>query len=241
MRVRVLTYNAFECSDLQAVRALLADSDPDIICMQELIINSQCAWECNQVEWLANALGRHVVSMVTCRGFHRNVGCAIFTRRPILGMQKLVDYSGFPFGLAGVVEHHGKQLAFVGVHYHRVPRPILLGVLVSSFQRSAQVRRSWQWIRNRRLPGIIAGDFNALPHLPDYQALARHMTDCSRAVPVNHRGTRPTWGLPVQLDYVFASGHFRTTACETIDYAGSDHRPVLADLELPEMAPGASA
>ena len=61
------------------------------------------------------------------------------------------------------------------------------------------------WVRQAGVPCIVSGDLNALPYTPEYWALARHLVDCTRAVSMNSRNTRPTWGLPTQLDYISQS------------------------------------
>lgn len=234
-RLRVVTYNVYRCQR-QTVAELgrfLESLDPDVICLQEILVpDPRRPTQESHAHRLARMLGWPMVILDPCWRLLPPGGNVILTRQPVERSDALSDAEGNRFALAVTLEHAGVEIALICAHHLPVPRPLPLGVILSQFQRTAQIRRSLQWIRNTRQPGIIAGDFNAMPWTLDYRTIARYMTDCSRAVPVNHRNTRPTWGLPAQLDYVFVSDHFRPIACRTIDHDGSDHRPVLVDLEL---------
>ena len=94
------------------------------------------------------------------------------------------------------------------------------------------------WVRQAGLPCIVGGDLNTLPYMPEYRTLARDLVDCTRAVSMNSRNTRPTWGLPAQLDYIFVSRDFHTRGCRVVDTELSDHRPVVADLEIQPSSGG---
>ncbi len=234
-RLRVMTYNAFQSPRLPYTRDLIDSAHADIVCVQELVVEDFHHQPANQATWLAEALGMHHLSTYTCRGYRRNAGSAILSRFPLGPPEVLIGPTGQRIGLATIVDHPRTPIALLCAHYTWIPRPLVfLGLVVSGMIRSVDARKSLAWLRCENKPGIIAGDFNAIPHSPEYHTVARQMTDCTRAVPMTDRGTRPTWGLPVQLDYIFTTAHFRTRACRKMDCTVSDHRPVVADLEVAE-------
>jgi endonuclease/exonuclease/phosphatase (EEP) superfamily protein YafD len=87
-------------------------------------------------------------------------------------------------------------------------------------------------------PLLVAGDFNLLDRLEAYRRLAGAMMDCFRSAGLGKGGTFPVWEAtpwvpPVlRLDYVFVSEHWKVVGCRTGVLPGSDHRYVVADLEL---------
>jgi endonuclease/exonuclease/phosphatase (EEP) superfamily protein YafD len=93
----------------------------------------------------------------------------------------------------------------------------------------------------RRVDGplIIGGDFNLTGHMAGYDALTEVVVDahrdCGRWVartwPAN--GLFPLVPAMVKLDHVFLGGGVRCAAIEEGTGAGSDHRPIRAELVLP--------
>lgn len=88
---------------------------------------------------------------------------------------------------------------------------------------------------------VMAGDFNAtLDHLSGLGEAGRDFGDCADAAREAGSGANGTWsaGVPPILaspiDHVMATQQWRARAFEVVtdhDLAGSDHRPVLAELE----------
>lgn len=232
MPIRLLTYNTSFFPRLDAMRDLIAAQGADIICLQEVMLAAQRREPRNQAEWLAGELGYHYVADANWRRPRGVGGDAILTRAPLAEVGVLIDRRGTRFAMTAICAGDGVRFALIAAHFLLVPRPLPMGLVCSMPRRAAQMRQALAWLRATGLPGILAGDFNALPHLPEYRTVARELVDCTRAVAMNHRNTRPTLGLPLQLDYVFATPHVRTRACRTLDAAFSDHRPIVADLEL---------
>ncbi len=238
LALRVATWNAAFFPHLGAMCEVLAALDADVVCLQEVMLAARRAEPRNQAAWLAGALGYHAATCVSWQRPRGRGGDVILTRTPLADVGILVDRHGARFALTGLLERDGMRCAVVGAHGLLVPRPLPLGVVRSMARRTAQMRQLVAWLDATALPAIVAGDFNALPWLPEYHTLTRTLVDCTRAVTMNHRNTRPTFGLPVQIDYIFATPHFRTRACRTVDATFSDHRPVVADLELMPAAGG---
>ncbi|MFF0475109.1 endonuclease/exonuclease/phosphatase family protein [Streptomyces sp. NPDC004284] len=91
--------------------------------------------------------------------------------------------------------------------------------------------------RPPRTPMLLAGDFNASQDHHAFRAILRtgHVQDAARQARTSRTPTWPTEGpLPpyVQIDHVLVSDHFSVAALRFPALPGSDHRAVLADLDL---------
>ncbi len=94
------------------------------------------------------------------------------------------------------------------------------------------------------LPVVIVGDFNLTDRTADYFQITTHFDDAFREAGYGPRATFPDlggiarplsgpWFGLLRLDYVFHSRDIRALNVRVIpDSAGSDHRPVLAQLAL---------
>jgi endonuclease/exonuclease/phosphatase family metal-dependent hydrolase len=228
--MRVATYNAASPRQLEETRDMLASLDADVICLQEVLIERPREPR-NQAEWLARELGYHCAFHAGWRRRRGTGGTALLTRAPLDDVAVLTDRDGTLFALAATQHLDGIRVALVTAHFLPVPMAPFR-VLTSIVSRCAQARQVIGWARDAGLPCIVGGDLNALPYTPEYWTLTRGMVDCTRAVSMTSRNTRPTWGLPAQLDYIFATKDVRTRACRTVATSLSDHRPVIADLEI---------
>ena len=83
-------------------------------------------------------------------------------------------------------------------------------------------------------PLIVAGDFNVTPWSQHFHtALARSgLNDCAAG-----HGLAPSWPsqfppLGIRIDHCWASQHWRSTDVRLGPSLGSDHLPLIADLEL---------
>jgi endonuclease/exonuclease/phosphatase family metal-dependent hydrolase len=95
-------------------------------------------------------------------------------------------------------------------------------------------------------PAILTGDFNCSPDAPPYAAvISTGLRDARLAAANGHTGpieTFPAWRprshVPELIDYIFVSPEVTVTRTETLieDWNGrqiSDHRAVIAEIELP--------
>jgi endonuclease/exonuclease/phosphatase (EEP) superfamily protein YafD len=84
-----------------------------------------------------------------------------------------------------------------------------------------------------RDPTVIAGDFNSTADAFLHTALRRRgLTDAFDARGRGFGGTVELFGLPLRVDYVYASPELAVSAAEVPDLGCSDHQPVVTDLVL---------
>jgi endonuclease/exonuclease/phosphatase (EEP) superfamily protein YafD len=127
--------------------------------------------------------------------------------------------------------------------------------LVGVYALSPRGSRSWRagneaidhavrWSRQMRAGGlsvVVAGDFNSTPTGSRSRKLVGE-AGLLRAKPLlEFTGTYPAtlpWPISVAIDDVCVSPEVKVISWRTLDPAGSDHRPVLATLEIPGPTSG---
>lgn len=145
--------------------------------------------------------------------------------------------------LRAVLDVDGQSIAVYDVHLSypvegnpRIDLPILN--VVSRYdetKRNKQIDEFLDYLKKEQLPYIAAGDFNMSQHSIKYSSLAVQMDDSWRET---RAGLGTTWStemlLPLlRIDYVWYSPQLRAVNAELGPDLGSDHLPVIAELELP--------
>ncbi len=119
-------------------------------------------------------------------------------------------------------------------------------LVVVSVHSSAPTRPGRSWRRDRELDGvaevarssdgpvIVAGDFNTTPWSPYFRELVAAAGLRNAAQGQGYLATWPTWFQPalIPIDHVLLRGPIAVTTVRRGPAVGSDHFPVIADLEL---------
>jgi endonuclease/exonuclease/phosphatase (EEP) superfamily protein YafD len=215
--LRVLSFNVLSSNTRYAdtVRWVQA-TDPDIAFLPEITQ----PWEAGLAPLKA--------TMPHCliQPQRHNFGFAVFSKYPI------VEQSLIPSAVLGVamiqltLQIDGRRLIFVGVH---PPSPLSADY---SRGRDAAFVELARRLRNESAPVVVAGDFNTTPWS---QAMAP-LTRIGLRDTMLGRGFSATWQrtiplLAIPIDQILIGGALRTHARWTGPYLGSDHRPVVADLQ----------
>lgn len=182
-------------------------------------------------------------------------GRALLSRHPIIDVEWL-DFSDNRPDLRTVVDLHGAPVTVLVAH-PRPPRPRLRGVTFDA-QTVAQIEQLIA-IASSSAPAVLLGDFNLTPRNPAYaRLLASGLIDAFLTAGAGRGSTFPLrtgrtrWGaLPLswvplpsfaRIDYIWHTPDLVTQSAWVGRRGGSDHRPVLARLMLPdrvEIDPGA--
>ena len=84
-------------------------------------------------------------------------------------------------------------------------------------------------------PTIVAGDFNSTRETPLHGAIRKHLVDVFERAEWGPGGTVLAAGvLPLRVDFVYATPDLPATGARIPDVDCSDHRPVVAEIGLPE-------
>lgn len=97
--------------------------------------------------------------------------------------------------------------------------------------RERQVQEMLRYIDASTMPTLVFGDMNATPDAPELQPLLHRLHDAWAA------GSGPGYTYPAEaprerIDYVLVTRQFRVRDAMVPVTEASDHRPVVADLEL---------
>jgi len=232
MRLRVLTFNIHGglgtdgAFDYERLAAVIRAAEPDLVALQEVDQGTARSAGADQPALLAGLTGLHVAygkAMDYDGGLY---GEAILSRAPLSAERIHALPQWAPHEprclLATRVTPAGwpRPLAFLNTHLEHQDAPLRL----AQAEAVAGIEAAE--------PAILCGDFNATPESEPMRAVLRGWTDATAAPGLL---SFPATASTVKIDYVLfrPAGAFRVVSAETLDArASSDHRPVLAVLEL---------
>ena len=207
----------------EAFRAWLRAEPADVLVIQEVTPSWAAELEAQQAYPYRHVLTRD-----------DPYGMAVLSRWPLESVA-LVDLAGDGLpSFAGVVETGAQRIGILGLHTHWPLTPGLAAARDEALQAAARLAGAGD------LPVVLLGDLNVTPYSPVFDRLLEQggLQDVMRG-----RGWRPTWlasfwPLALRIDHILASADLCVEHAETGPPIGSDHRPVLARLRLPQDAAG---
>jgi len=235
----VTTYNVHQFLDgrgedwnLTAVRSVLAESDADVVGLQESEGGRLTSGGVDGVGWLAAELGYW-----PCRGPPTGAltyGVALLSRYPIRDSR--VVYPPVhrspprPFLVATVAAPDGDVPVVVA---HLQTKQAVLGERRSERAVAAQVAQADAVVDAAADPrAVVLGDFNSRPGDAAYERLADSLTDAWAGARPDADGDTYAAGDPTKrIDHVFVGSAWNPTdAAVSVGPAASDHRALTVDL-----------
>lgn len=240
---RLLTYNVHRCVgvdrrlDVGRIAAVIADCEPDIVCLQELDVGRARTGRVDQADAIARRLSMSFRFHPAMRVEAELYGDAILTPHPetLVRAAALPAVRGVPGNeprgaLWSTVEIGGASLNVINTHLGLIPREQRL-------QAAALVGRDWLGSEACTGPTLLTGDFNATSLTRPYQTLALRLDDAQRRL-----GLRPTVktfpsSFPaIRIDHCFVSADIRITGVSApfspLARMASDHLPLVVDFEI---------
>lgn len=240
---RLLTYNVHRCVgvdrrlDVGRIAAVIAEHEPDIVCLQELDVGRARTGYVDQARSIADKLAMTYHFHPAMKVEAELYGDAILTHLP----ERLVRSGGLP-GVRGVpgleprgalwtaVEIEGTTLNVLNTHLGLVPREQRL-------QAAALAGDQWLSHPDCVGPTLLTGDFNATSITRPYQTLARKLTDCQRALGLKPTvKTFPSSFPAIRIDHCFVSPEIVVTGVKApfspLARMASDHLPLVVDFEI---------
>ena len=158
-----------------------------------------------------------------------NFGIALFGRLPLTN-SAVVEFgmSEVP-SIAVTVTVEGQNVFLLGTH------PLPPGSAESARRRNEQFREIAARIRRCAMPAIVLGDLNATPSSPYFSQLLRESGLKNTSQGRGCFGSWPAW-LPcgrIALDHCLVSTSIRIRNKQLGPQVGSDHLPVMIDLQIP--------
>ena len=216
--LRVLSLNVwFRNEDMARIADYLATSGADIAVLQEISEH--------QGRLLHAALEMYPHAYV--QGASES-DAVVFSRWPIAAAETVQLSADGVSAIRVTVEWEARPITLVAAHLHW---PI--GSRTSD-RRNAELAGLAVFAQSHADPLLMLGDFNITPWSPHFRAFldASGLHDCARG-----HGLDPTWpsqiiALGIRIDHCFASPHWRTLDARVGPSVGSDHRPMLVELQL---------
>ncbi|MCU1690447.1 MAG: Endonuclease/exonuclease/phosphatase, partial [Jatrophihabitantaceae bacterium] len=129
---------------------------------------------------------------------------------------------------AALMSYRGVQFALAGTHLDLRSEPRVRHV--------AEIEEALAAVLPGGTPVIVAGDMNDTPGSPVWSALTAHRVDAAAAVSTEPAVTFSAQSPRRRIDGIFVDPRFSVRSVQVIESAdvlvGSDHRPVVADLEF---------
>lgn len=213
--VRIAQFNTlYRNGETERAARILRAADPDVIMLEEAT---------NGPRALANLLRKDYPVQARC-GRAGVSGATVLSRLPAAETQPIACLNSH--ALSAIRLTVGESTITFAAFHGQWPWPYAQAETIDRLSRD---------LATLQHPLIIAGDFNAAPWAEGVQQVAR-ITGTRPAA-----GLRPTWltarlpdalrpwlGLPI--DHVLVSDDLRMIAVRRLDFAGSDHLPVVADI-----------
>jgi endonuclease/exonuclease/phosphatase family metal-dependent hydrolase len=244
---RLLTYNVHRCVgvdrrlDIDRIVAVIAEHEPDIVCLQELDVGRARTdfvdQACSIADKLAMTFHFHPAMRVEAELY----GDAILTHRP----ERLVRSGGLPSvrGIPGL-EPRGALWAVVDID--GVPVNILnthLGLVPREQRLQAEALAGPHWLGHPDCAGptILTGDFNATSLTRPYQVLARCLPDAQRTLGLKPSiKTFPSSFPAIRIDHCFVSPDITVRSMlapfSPLARMASDHLPLVMDFDVNPQA-----
>ena len=214
---KLITFNTWFRNDQFAGAAkYLRASNADVLVLQEITAAS--------LGTIDELLRDYPHRTVTRSGRH---SLAILSRWP-LDSEHLHLAGGSTRIIRTRVQWQDRQVTLIGAHLNWP-----LGRATAAM-RARELEAIAAIAREEASPLIVAGDFNLTPWSDFYRQFVADsgLVDCAIG-----QGLRPTWpaqaaAVRIRIDLCFTSEHWRVQRLEVGPRLGSDHLPVIVDLEL---------
>jgi endonuclease/exonuclease/phosphatase family metal-dependent hydrolase len=250
--IRVMSYNVHagigldDKYDPTRIEEVIRQSEADIVGLQEVDVHwGSRSHNEDMLQRLSDQLGMHtfyapIYELPPMKAAQptRQFGVALLTKFRIveavnLEMSRLSSQDALPIpkpmpGFAKItLDIIGSPLSVYVVHldYQTNPSVRITQVeeILSVFQGTPDEKR------------LLLGDFNARPDAAELAPLFSALQDTWT---IRHGDAGSTFPADIpdrKIDYILASPDIRTVSSEVIHSHASDHRPIVADLELPAL------
>ncbi|MDZ4364839.1 endonuclease/exonuclease/phosphatase family protein [Brevundimonas sp.] len=240
---RLLTYNVHRCVgvdrqlDVARIVAVIAEYEPDIVCLQELDVGRARTGHVDQAQAIADGLSMSVHFNAAMRVEAELYGDAILTPHPerLVRVGPLPTLKGVPGleprgALWAAIDLGPATVNVVTTHLGLVPREQRL-------QAKALIGPDWLGHPDCQGPTILTGDFNATSITRPYQTLVKRLDDAQRRLGLKPTlKTFPSSFPAIRIDHCFVSPEIRVTAARApfspLARMASDHLPLIIDFEV---------
>lgn len=241
--LRILTYNVRRCYGLdgryapERIAEVIAESEPDVVALQELDVNRLRSGGIDQAVAIASALRMNVHFHPAMRVVEELYGDAVLSALPL----RLVKADALPGVVIRRPHREPRGALWAEVEVDGTPVQIInthFGLLPGERMKQAEALLGPLWLGHEacREPLILVGDFNSVPSSRSYRRLAARLMDVQARAGIRPHPTFPSrWPL-LRIDHVFVSQAIEIEDVRTVRSAvsrvASDHVPLCVDLRI---------
>ena len=238
--LRVLTFNVqqFEGCEggVEKIGQFLSEQRADLICLQEAHLPKMPRNNKAIIDKVSTRTKlEHTVSRVTL-GIPDDQACdlAILSRWPIRkSFAHTLGQRGWVYAIEGVIDVAGTHVHVFNLHMHATWRLLDKKHVEESIKtRRQQVEALKKLLADIHEPVIVAGDLNAAEGSDEYKSLIGTLLDFAGGQGIS-KATLPAQIPVLRFDYILGSASFKARSYEVLNVKLSDHRPVVAEIELP--------
>jgi endonuclease/exonuclease/phosphatase family metal-dependent hydrolase len=242
--VRVMAWNVqrlgFEDDDqgerLQCVAQAVEAAQPDLISLMEVSgrdverLSAALELRCQYVDYRGTGSDKRGGLAACARGSDWRLGRS--------GPRRFVQDSDWHFVFSEMVREDEHQVVNL-ISVHLQPNTLALtgpaspGAVAETHQEAAAALL--ERMAALQDPTIVAGDFNSTRETPLHGAMRKHLVDVFERAEWGPGGTVLAADLlPLRVDFVYATPDLPAAGAWIPTVDCSDHRPVVADIGLPE-------
>jgi endonuclease/exonuclease/phosphatase family metal-dependent hydrolase len=247
MTFKLLQWNIWFEEELENVVSLLEQVDADVICLQELTVNSKLHPGVNFPVMIAQRLKLHSFfkeSQSWERDGQKEIqGNGIFSKQPILetdfkflreGVFNTRDFSKEGRVYLEVKVRVGESILLVGTTHlsytHKFKESIV---------KEKEVSKLLDILQDKKGNFVFTGDLNAPPDSSTIKGIEKFLRNCgpdcdqkswtTKAFNYNDfKENHLNW----RLDYVFGTEDMRVKSARILETSYSDHLPILVELDV---------
>ncbi|OHX48568.1 hypothetical protein BB776_01010 [Planococcus salinarum] len=222
--------------DLALTASVIEAADVDIAGLQEVDQHfSERTNFTDQIKWLAKRLNMHAAfgpnltaNPADARWPKHAYGNALLSRYPITSYYNHLLKKGESETqseqrglLEATIEIDGATISFFNTH-----------LSLNKKQLELNIEELLNIIRQQDCPSILTGDFNADPHSALMRRIEEELTNVFGSNTLQPETYKKEGEHGQKIDFIFCSRHWRVVSAETIETQASDHKPILALMEL---------
>jgi len=251
---RIMTYNVHSCRgvdgrlDVGRIAAVIAQSRPDIVALQELDVHRPRTGRVDQAHAIAGRLGMQFHFNAALTVEEERYGDAILTALPMHVVKRgpLPNLPRMKVGGRGLED---RGALWVEIEVDRCPLQVInthLGLVPPEQKVQSKALVGPDWLGRAPRPLILLGDLNATPRYAAYKRFAAVLSDARRLAPGRPGAATFPSRLPMlRIDHIFVSAGVKVGGVHAPDTAlgriASDHLPLVMDFTVSGSPPPGQA
>ena len=233
MKLTAMTYNIFSGRNLardlnlKHAASVIRKVQPDFVTLNEVRSHTEDVGPINQACELARLTGYYPIFGKAIDILGGEYGNGFLSRLPVL--QSEVIHIPDPERTGDYYYEHRCILRCVLLANEQPITVLCTHFGLAPAEQQNAVDTVLTLLAKENNPVLLMGDLNVEPHYEVLQPLFDKLTDTAKDSGIL---TFPSDEPKIKIDHIFCSQHFKAAKVYSIDTQNSDHRPLIAELEL---------